>query len=387
MDFASFIAPLDPAEFDARYFNKAPVVIRADDGARRAELLDWPRLNAMLQIRPHWTPERIKLVLNSRPIAPDHYMETVNGRLIAAPARLEAMLAIGASLVAEMVEEIDPSIANVTDMLSERYAARAGANIYASFQGVQAFASHCDTHDVFALQCAGAKRWRIYANRADNPLDTLKGESAQAQIDAAKGAVMMEITLNPGDLLYLPRGFFHDAIATDTASLHLTIGVAPYSGMLLIELIDHLARADSAFRAYLPDARDAGGATLAKALGELGHKLSQFAASAGMAEQIACRQRMLRRPVHPMALPERPKVTRFARTELRAQVVERLDGAILVTENGVQPIGILADVAEYIVSRPGITREEVAGRFAHHSAAEIEALLRRMVGVRLIEQY
>ena len=36
---------------------------------------------------------------------------------------------------------------------------------------------------------------------------------------------MLELTLRAGDTLYLPRGWLHDALTSDTDSLHITVGV------------------------------------------------------------------------------------------------------------------------------------------------------------------
>ena len=36
---------------------------------------------------------------------------------------------------------------------------------------------------------------------------------------------MLDLTLRAGDTLYLPRGWLHDALTSDTDSLHLTVGV------------------------------------------------------------------------------------------------------------------------------------------------------------------
>lgn len=46
----------------------------------------------------------------------------------------------------------------------------------------------------------------------------------------------MEVTLTPGDLLYFPRGYIHQANATDTHSLHLTISV--YQKNAWIDLLE-----------------------------------------------------------------------------------------------------------------------------------------------------
>ncbi len=385
MDFATLIAPFDVREFETEYWNRKPLVIRGAADDERATLVDWPRLNALLQIRPHWTADRMKLVLDSRPIDPDFYMEDIAGRRLASPAQVEIMLAVGASLVADMVEEIDPNIARLTAMLADRFGARSGANIYASFQDVQAFASHCDTHEVFAIQCAGAKRWRVYRNRADNPLEGLTGEGAQARIDAAKGPVLMDVTLQAGDLIYIPRGFFHDAVATDTSSLHLTISVAPASGALLFNFLEELARAESGFRGYLPDARLDDGAALQAALGRLGARLSELSSSRGMHERVAQWQRRFHRPVRYPSLPDRPKPGQLARTQHRADLVENAEGAVIVTASGTsEHVGVLSDAAGYILYRPAVLREEIHARFDHHPKPELDALLDRMVKAGLL---
>ena len=55
-------------------------------------------------------------------------------------------------------------------MLEREFAARVAANVYCSFQGVQAFQTHFDLHDVFAFQAEGEKTWRVYEARADTPV-------------------------------------------------------------------------------------------------------------------------------------------------------------------------------------------------------------------------
>lgn len=385
MDFSTLIAPFDADEFHARYLNREPVVIRGEAGNARANLLNWDRLNAMLQIRPHWAPERIKMVLNSRPIDPDFYLEERGGRLLASPVKVEAMLGVGATLVGDMIEEIDPDLARLTAMIANRYGAQTGINVYASFKGVQAFASHCDLHEVFAIQCEGAKRWRIYRNRADNPTEALTGEDAQTQIDAAKGPVMMDVTLEVGDMIYIPRGFFHDAIATDAASLHLTIGFAPPSGMLVFNFLQDLAKSDSLFREYLPDARLDDGAILQRALVQLGARLNDIAHSTGMHERIGQWQRKLHRPTHEVSLPRRPVPSQFSRTGKPAQLIDSADGTLIVTATGEsERVGLLSDVAAYIIVRSAVVREEVRARFYHHPIDEVDNLIDRMVAAGIL---
>ena len=82
------------------------------------------------------------------------------------------------------------------------------------------FAVHHDTHDVFVLQVSGVKRWRIYDPVVELPL-------GRQRWSGGAGEPVEELTLEPGDTLYLPRGWPHEAVAQDADSLHLTIGLHP----------------------------------------------------------------------------------------------------------------------------------------------------------------
>jgi hypothetical protein len=48
--------------------------------------------------------------------------------------------------------------------------------------------------------------------------------------DSAELTPLGRFTLRPGDLLYLPRGYVHEAAANTEPALHITLGLAPYRG-------------------------------------------------------------------------------------------------------------------------------------------------------------
>ncbi len=386
--FADFLAPLGEADFIDRHWDRLPVHIPATEERRESPPIGWSDVNALLAQRVPWTPDRFKLMLNGRAVDPAHYLTDAPGKVPAGdPARIEHLLAMGASLVLDHLEDLLPPVRALADLLADRFAALVGANCYASFQGIQAFASHYDTHEVFAIQCAGEKRWRIYAHRADAPLEAPQGEGAQAWIDAAKGPVLTDITTRPGDLLYIPRGYFHDAIATDSQSLHLTFGVAPFSGRLLLELLQDAALADPCFRAWLPDARSGSGTALDAHLADLGARLARLATAPGLRDSIRLRQRKLAIQAHPVALPARPALDFYARTDRAAQVEQDGSGNWLAANSTRVQLGLLADAAEWMLSRPAFSAQEVRAQFLHHPAAELDALVEHLVRHHLIESY
>jgi len=195
MDFAQFIAPRTVDSFLGEDYGRRPVHIRGE--SPRAGLLSIDKLEQLLSVLPHWTESNLKLILNSRPIIGDHFLDRpANGPARADPAKVQLFLRMGASLVGDHIEDIDPTVRQVANMLSDQFAGIAGANVYCSFQGIRAFNSHCDLHEVFAVQLEGEKVWQIYENRADAPVETLEGDQAQAMIDRAKGRVMMMVRMN-----------------------------------------------------------------------------------------------------------------------------------------------------------------------------------------------
>ena len=68
----------------------------------------------------------------------------------------------------------------------------------------------------------GKKRWRLYAPAEE--ADLLPRDSSQDFEEEELGKLLLDVTLHPGDLLYMPRGCIHQAEALpDAHSLHLTV--------------------------------------------------------------------------------------------------------------------------------------------------------------------
>lgn len=391
MDFDAFLAPLGSERFMAEYYDRRPVHIPAQ-GSERAPVVDWAGFRALLQIRSHWSEPNIELVLNSRPVGREHYMDTspaLGGReMLADPNKVAAFLAIGASLVANSVEQIAPGIRALTRMLSGRFAASANANLYCSFGGIQAFASHFDPHEVFALHCEGEKTWRIYGNRADAPLTSPPGgEAAQGQIDRIKGGLLMEVVMRSGDLLYIPRGFYHDALASSGASLHVTLGVLPASGRLVFRLLEQAALRDRAFRGYLPDGREEEGAALQARLALLGDRLAEIVRSPAFLAEIVTGQAKLIQHDRGFDVPERPAIEAFARTDRPAEIVRTDESAALRSAGADVPLGRLAEEAEWLIGQPAIVLVQLFARYAHRSEAELRGLVEALVRAGLFVAY
>lgn len=131
----------------------------------------------------------------------------------------------GASIRLLGVHRQLPRVAGFASELAAVLAARIGANIYLSPAGRTGLMPHYDGHDVLVLQCAGIKRWRIYADFAPAvqlPTNEVLKFNAQRH---KPGRVESEVRLQAGDVFYLPRGLMHTAEAEGATSLHVTFSL------------------------------------------------------------------------------------------------------------------------------------------------------------------
>ena len=381
MNFAEFIAPKTVESFLSEDYGRRPVHIRGE--SPRAGLLSMARLEQLLSVRPHWTEANLKLILNSRPVLGEHYMDrTASGLTCADPAKVQLFLRMGASLVGDHIEDIDPAVRQAANMLSDQFAGTAGANVYCSFKNIRAFNSHCDLHEVFAVQLEGEKVWQIYENRADAPVEALEGKDAQAIIDQAKGRVMMMVRMQPGDLLYIPRGYFHDALADSDASLHLTFGVKPLDGRIVFRLLEDLAVQNSGFRAYLPDGRtDAAG--LREHLEHISEKLTGILRSPEFEDRLRNRQRAVVSREHRVDMKDVRKLDYYAHIGMPVEVT----AGMLRHGEGEEALGQLAEAAEWAIGQAAFSQQQLQAQFPWLSEAEVRSLIQLLVRVGAITLY
>ncbi len=158
------------------------------------------------------------------------------------------LFADGATVVLQGLQRWWPPAAAFCRQLEVGLGHPMQANAYLTPPGAAGLAPHHDTHDVFVLQVAGTKHWTVREPVVDTPLPRHVSDH-----DAAAGQpVLFEAVMEPGDTLYLPRGFVHSAAAQQGVSLHLTIGIlATTVHDVLRQLVDR-AGDEVAFRRSLP---------------------------------------------------------------------------------------------------------------------------------------
>jgi ribosomal protein L16 Arg81 hydroxylase len=386
MDFADFITPFDADTFRAQYFGKRPIHIRRE--ASGPAVLRWQRFNEVLGITPYWNEDTLKVYFRGRAALRENYCDTTDLRpgtkALVDPAKVKTLLGLDASLIANHFHRVCPEVAAVAHMLEREFAARVAANVYCSFKAVQAFPTHFDLHDVFALQAEGEKTWRIYEARADAPVQPLPpGDEIEKWLTASRGRMLFEAHMKPGDILYLPRGQYHDALTGAQASLHVTFGVSPATGLALFNLLETALGQESAFRQYLPDARNQ--AALRERLAALAERLKTEMTSPAFATDVLNHQRGLAGALAHYELPAKVPPVWYSIAR-RAQAVRRDSGYVVVTDQGEIAIGATYPTVEWILKQRLFSLGDALAHHASTDPAELRGVLAQLIAAGVIVQ-
>ena len=182
----------------------------------------------------------------ARDVAPQEY--TIAGGALDV-ARLYQLFAEGSTVNLAYMDTVIPSLTTLCRGLESAFCHPFQANVYLTPPGNQGAKVHYDTHDVFVLQVAGSKRWKTYGAAIELPLRNQHFDPAVHGV----GDPDLEFELAVGDAAYIPRGHLHEAIATSTVSLHITVGILAYSWTdFLLESVADACLNDAAFRKALP---------------------------------------------------------------------------------------------------------------------------------------
>ena len=217
------VEPVAVARFLAEHWERQPLVVPRDEAGRFDDLLSVRDVERLVTETALRTPG-FRLVKAG---------ETVSGYARDVPWRPEPFTGVadvprvleewerGATIVLQGLHHSWLPLARYCRLLEGFLGHPAQANAYFTPRDSQGLPVHHDTHEVLSLQVAGEKRWLVYEPVLELPLKTQHYRSALG----APGDPVLDVTLRAGDTLYLPRGWLHQALTSDTDSLHITVGV------------------------------------------------------------------------------------------------------------------------------------------------------------------
>jgi hypothetical protein len=247
----TILEPCRAEEFLASSWGKTYKHIRGWPGKFQA-LLPWHELNKILR-RHRLDFPRLRLMRDGQRVPVSSYIRpATNARRQSSipkllPAGLTSHLREGATLVLDAVDELYRPVEELAEGLEFIFHEHVQVNMYAGWQTSRGFDLHWDDHDVFILQVTGRKLWRIYGETRKHPVTGDAAEKPEKIDDP-----VWEAMLEDGDLLYIPRGWWHVALPVSEPTLHLTVGIHKRTGVDLLRWLADELRESAAFRQDLP---------------------------------------------------------------------------------------------------------------------------------------
>jgi ribosomal protein L16 Arg81 hydroxylase len=249
---AEILAPFSPEQFLREYWGQRFLYLRGQpDKFRR--FFSWQRLNEILMTRSLDFPT-IRLAKGGKLVPTEdfiEYRENRNAARIFDPllkyAEINKQMKEGATLILTRTEQLEAQIMDFSFAFQRYFQERVRVTTFAAWKTTHGFDTHWDDHEAFVLQIAGRKKWALYGPGKQYPL----GDDGQAHKNPPPEPVW-EGVLDTGDLLYMPRGWWHKAMPDEEPTLHITVGVYNSHGLDLMNYLTTQLRENISFRQDLP---------------------------------------------------------------------------------------------------------------------------------------
>ena len=211
---------LNQRDFRETYFEQKPHHFQ---GALTERPFTWSSIDRLLHMLDPASPT-IRLFHHGQ--LPEHaytdeFVELGKPRRRLNKSKFYEYLQSGATLQINWLERYSVEAKRLCLEVGRFAGAQTSGNAYLSFSGDGTFGKHWDTHDVFAIQLIGRKRWRLFAPTLPLPLAHQSHDRSGHQCPAEPS---IELTMEEGDVLYLPRGWWHHVVPLQVGSLHFSVG-------------------------------------------------------------------------------------------------------------------------------------------------------------------
>ncbi|MET7986426.1 MULTISPECIES: cupin domain-containing protein [unclassified Streptomyces] len=235
----------DIEAFFREHWANQPVVLRAhsDLSLLITEQEMWDEVDCGLLSRPYFTifNEGVRTAISDMT-----RKRTVVGHELPGfiePERIREDFADGATFKFNQAEHWHPRIRTLVKALEPHFSGGLEAFVFLSPPGKTAMQAHMDGAHVFILQVAGVKDWVV--GRVD--------ETSTSDSVLHEGAIpderRIEVTLRPGDVMYMPHGTPHYATAREGNSIHVAVTVEEPTAQNLAEVFLAGFLGDPAFTA------------------------------------------------------------------------------------------------------------------------------------------
>lgn len=218
-------------EFNENYLYKKPFIFK---NALDVSSISWKEINELYQ-RADPTDWQFKF-RKGEIIPKEAYVESFNdvGRIRHRfnKTAVYQYLQDGATMVYNRIDN-EPFVDSIAKQIAQFAQAQTVVSGYLAFGSSPSYRNHWDTRDVFAVQLIGKKHWTVSAPNFDMPLYMQQAKDMPHITPPT--TVDMEVILEAGDILYIPRGWWHNPMPMNCETFHLAIGTFPPNGYNYME--------------------------------------------------------------------------------------------------------------------------------------------------------
>ncbi len=266
----SLLAPISLDEFFSNHWEKAPLVCARREPSHYQALLGVSDIDFI--VSSAFTMDKAAV----EALGTAEVKKFLKGDFATHVSELYDAYRRGSTIRVNRVQRYWKPMRELCRSLEQSFEFPVRANLYCTPASAAPSRRHYDTHDVLVLQISGRKNWRLFQPLVQLPLATVPPLPFEERTEMLKyarggprkgrasvredecGQPISEFALEAGDLLYMPRGFLHEAWTTDEPSTHVTVGLHVVRWLDLISVaLAQVSNRDVRFRQALPTGPDA----------------------------------------------------------------------------------------------------------------------------------
>jgi ribosomal protein L16 Arg81 hydroxylase len=248
------LSPIDPAVFLDEHFGEKPLHVPGRPG-KLADLFSWQDLNTILEQDMLSYPQ-LRLVRGGD-LDPKLYFNQHDGRRRVDAAILLKEMSDGATLILRYCDRLVPRLREFACSLERELGVSVHVDMLAGCSRVNALGTHWDEFECFNVQLSGVKYWKVYRPQRLYPQRRtftfpLRDDVGDSPALAPEASPAWEGPLRAGDLIYVPRGWWHQVTPEELPSLHLSIAVEPPAGSDFLHWLADRLKSDELVRMNIP---------------------------------------------------------------------------------------------------------------------------------------
>ena len=248
LNFGRLIYSLSKKLFVEEYWQKRPLVVGDRDRNYYGELVKMTDIDHIIySLQPDW--RQMRLMKQGNFFAKSFLNADGSPNLI----EIYQAYQQGFSVVLYDLQQRWSPLSALARNLEDFFNHAVRVDVFLTPANSRAMPPHFDWQDTLLLQVEGMKHWRVYESLSKDELVTRKLSQDTALPQDHLPPLAMDICLEPGDLLYLPRGWGHEVFTSACSSLHICASVFIYTWSdLFSALLSSLKRENIDLRRALP---------------------------------------------------------------------------------------------------------------------------------------